>query len=78
MVAPYIDACTILPLSRSDGKKTRVFIPALAPWAATAPIRLPVDGQARVLNSNSRALVAVTATGLSLKEYVGLTPSFLT
>ena len=45
-----------------------VFIPALAPWAATEPIRLPVETQARTSNSNSRALVAVTETGRSLKE----------
>ena len=51
-------APTILPFSRSAGKKTIVFIPALAPWAATEPIRFPVETQARTSNSNSNALVA--------------------
>ena len=66
------------PFSRSAGKKTIVFIPALAPWAATEPAKLPVDAQASTSNSNSSALVVVTETGRSLNEYDGFTQSFLT
>ena len=38
---------------------------------------MPVDTQAKTSNPNSNAFVAVTVTGLSLKENVGLTLSFL-
>ena len=68
----------ILPRSRSAGKNTIVFMPALAPCAATEPIRLPVDGHARTSNSNSSAFDVVTVTGRSLNEFVGFIASFLT
>ena len=67
-VGPYTAAPTIFSRSRLAGKKTIVSMPALAPCAATEPIRLPVDTQASTSNSNSRALEVVTETGLSLNE----------
>ena len=58
--------------------KTTVLMPARAPAAATALARLPVDGQAKTLLSNSRAALSAHATTRSLKEFVGLVESSLT
>ena len=57
--------------------KTRACIPARAAWAATLFARLPVDAQARVSNSKSRATLLATETTRSLNDQVGFTQSFL-
>ena len=66
-----------MPCSRSAGMKTYASIPARAACAATLFARLPVDAQASVSNSNSRAFVAATETTRSLNDHVGFAQSFL-
>src|SRR3972149_3331629 len=57
---------------------TQAFMPARAAWAETLLARLPVEAQARVSNSNSRATLVATETTRSLNDHVGFWQSFLT
>lgn len=52
--------------------------PARAAAAPTAPARLPVEEQERVVNPKARAASTAMATTRSLKECVGLPESSLT
>ena len=58
--------------------KTQERKPARAAAAPTAPARLPVEEQERVVKPKARAASTAMATTRSLKEWVGLPESSLT
>ena len=60
-----------------SGITTNALIPALAAYAAAAADVFPVDAQIIALEPLSKAFVTAIVIPRSLKEPVGLSPSYL-